>query len=182
MWPWKVSFPLAGLNEHNHWLKKIVENEVYQLNLSRGCGTLPSHLANIQWNYRAPNSKTEILIIKIHKTYKVLYIGLKINFLLIQPQCHISKRLYGESKPCVYLRTSPSRQFITNSNQPSRRVAQVRNRDQINHLPLMIFIWLHSQESHLHNKCWFCSIKSLFMSKLVKTCRRIHPNSTGKVR
>ena len=77
----------------------------------------------------------------------------------------ISKRLYGESIPCDYLRTAPSRQIITNSNQPSRRVTQVRNRDKMKHLPLMIFIWLHSEDINFLNKCLFCSIKSLFISK-----------------
>ena len=94
----------------------------------------------------------------------MLYIGLKINFLLIQPLCQISKRIYGKSITCDYLRTASSRQIITNSNQPSRGVTQVRNGDKINHLPL-IFIWLHSQYIHLLNKCLFCSIKSLFISE-----------------
>ena len=95
----------------------------------------------------------------------MLYMGLKMNFLLIQPRCQISKILYGESIPCNYLRTVPSRQIITNSYQPSRGVTQVRNSNKINHLPLMTFIWLHSQDSHLLNKCLFCSIKSLFIFK-----------------
>ena len=95
----------------------------------------------------------------------MLYIGLKINFLLIQPRSQISKMLYGESKLCDYLRTVPSRQIITTTNKPSRGVTHVRNSDKMNHLPLMIFIWLHSQDSMLHIKCLFCSIKSLFISK-----------------
>jgi hypothetical protein len=83
---------------------------------------------------------------------QVLYMGLKVNFLLIQPRCQVSKRLHGESIPWDYLRRAPSRQIITNSSQPSR-VTQVRNSDKMNHLPLMIFICLHSQDSHLLNKC-----------------------------
>ena len=55
-----------------------------------------------------------------------------------------------------------SRQVITNINQPFRGVTKVRNNDTIYHLPLMIFEWLHSQDSMLHNKCLFCSIKPLF--------------------
>ena len=82
--------------------------------------------------------------------------------LLIQPLCQISKRLYGESKPCDYLRTELSTQNIT--YQPSRLVTKVRNSNKMNHLPL-IFVWLHSQDSQLHNKCLFCSIKFLFISK-----------------
>jgi hypothetical protein len=114
----------------------------------------------------------------------VLYIVLKMNFSLIQPRCQISKRLYGESKPCDYLRTAPSRQIITNSYQPSGGVTALcyvmfctalycsvlycytsKKNAKINHLPLMIFIWLHSQDYHLLNKCLFHSIKSLFISK-----------------
>ena len=102
---------------------------------------------------------------KNSKNIQVLYIGLNINLLLIQPLCQISKRLYGESIPCDHLRTAPSTQNITNSYQPSRGVIKVRNSDKMNHLPLMIFIWLHSQDSQLPNKCSFCLIKSLFICK-----------------
>jgi hypothetical protein len=120
-------------------------------------GPHPVKLQSAKFKNRNTNYKNSEYI-------QVLYIGLKMNFLLIQPRCQISKRLYGESKPCDSLRTAPSRQTITNSNQPSRRVTQVRNRDKINHLPL-IFIWLHSEDINLLNKCLFCSIKSLFISK-----------------
>ena len=84
---------------------------------------------------------------------------------LIQPRCQISKMLYGKSIPYNYLRTKPSSQIITNSNQPSRRVTQVRNREQMNHLLLMIFIWLHSEYINLLNNCLFCSIVSLYIQK-----------------
>ena len=73
--------------------------------------------------------------------------------------------LYGENIPYNYLRTEPSRQIITNTNQPSRIVTQVRNRDKMNPLPLMIFIWLHSEDIKLLNKSSFCSIKSLYIQK-----------------
>ena len=122
--------------------------------------------------------------------------GLKINFLLIQPRCQISKILFRKSKPFDYLRTVPSIQIITNSYQPNRGVTQVRNREKMNHLPLMIFIWLHSQDSHLLNKCLFCSMKSLFISKnlvraffsVIHRLKRSHnrqtknPNRVHKVR
>ena len=67
--------------------------------------------------------------------------------------------------PCDYLRTAPRLQNHANIFQPRRGVTKVRNSDKINPLPLMIFIWLHSQASHLLNKCLYCSIKSLFISK-----------------
>ena len=89
----------------------------------------------------------------------MLYIDIKINFLLIQTLCQISKRLYGESIPCDYLRTAPRLQKHTNILQPSKGITKVSYSDIINHLPLKIFIWLQSQESQLHNKCLFCSIK-----------------------
>ena len=76
------------------------------------------------------------------------------------------KTLYGESIPYDYLRTfEKSWQMITNSNQPSRSVTKLRNRDKINPLHLMIFICLHSEDIHLLNKCSFCSIKSLYIQK-----------------
>ena len=43
------------------------------MNLSRVCGTLASLQANIQWGCRAPNSITEMLIIKIQKTKHILH-------------------------------------------------------------------------------------------------------------
>ena len=65
----------------------------------------------------------------------LLYIKIKLNFLLIQPPCQISKILYGKSIPCDYLRTALSTQNITNSNQPSKGVTKVRNGDfKMNHL------------------------------------------------
>ena len=65
----------------------------------------------------------------------MLYIGLKINFLLIQPLCQISKRLYGESILCDYLRTAPHLQKHTNILQPSKGITNVRNSDKMNHIP-----------------------------------------------
>ena len=93
------------------------------------------------------------------------------------------KNAYGKSIPYDYLRTAPSRQIITNSNQPSRRVTQVRNRDTIYHLPLMIFIWLHLEDINLFNKCSFCSIKSLFISQktfssVIPRLKRSHNRQT----
>ena len=46
---------------------------------------------------------------------QVQHIKIKLNLLLIQPLCQISKRLYGESKPCDYLRTAPSTQMHNKS-------------------------------------------------------------------
>ena len=46
---------------------------------------------------------------------QVQYIKIKLNLLLIQPPCQISKRIYGESKPCDYLRTAPSTQMHNKS-------------------------------------------------------------------
>ena len=91
----------------------------------------------------------------------MLYLGLKIN-VLIQLLCQISKRLYGESTPCDYVRTN-----LTDIFQPRRGVTKVRNSIKIKHLHLMIFIWWHSQDSMLHSKCLFCSIKLIFIHLFV---------------
>ena len=121
-------------------------------------GQHPVRLQRAKFKYRNTHYKYS-------ENIQLFCIGLKINFLWIQPRCQISKMLYGKSIPYNYLRTKPSSQIITNSNQPSRRVTQVRNRDKINHLPFMIFIWLPSEDIHLFNKCSFCSIKSLYIQK-----------------
>jgi hypothetical protein len=71
---------------------------------------------------------------------QVLYIGLKINFLLIQLLCQIPKSLYGESIQCDYLRTAPRLQKHTNILQPSKGITEVRNSYKINHLPFKTFI------------------------------------------
>ena len=104
---------------------------VNTINLSRVCASVPSgqHPVRLQsaiFNYRNAHYKNSE-----NKTY--FSIGLKINFLLNQPQCHIHKML--------------------------------RNRDKINPLPLMIFIWWQSEDIHLLNKCSFCSMKSLYIQK-----------------
>jgi hypothetical protein len=61
----------------------------------------------------------------------VQYSKIKLNFLLIQPPCHISKRLYGESKPCDYLYSAPSYKCMTNILQPGRCDMKVRNNNII---------------------------------------------------
>ena len=83
----------------------------------------------------------------------------------MQPLCQISKRLYGESTRHDYVRSAPSHKNHTAIFQPRKGVTKFRNSVKINHLTLMIFIWWHSQVSMLDNKCLFCSIMSLFMSK-----------------
>ena len=95
----------------------------------------------------------------------MLNIKIQINFsLLMQPLCQISKRLYSESTLCDYVRSAPSHRNPY-SHFPTSHVTKVRNSIKMNHLPLMIFIWWHSQVSMLVNKCLFCSIKLIFMSK-----------------
>ena len=90
----------------------------------------------------------------------MLNMGLKMNFLLIQPQCQISKRLYCESKPCCYLRT-PLNKHMTIIIQPVRHNTKVRNNDIIHALPLKIFFCWHSNMSIKHHKWSFCSINSV---------------------
>ena len=130
-------------------------------------GTPPVKLQSAKFKNRNTNYENS-------QNIQVLYIVLKINLFLIQPRCQISKRLYGKSIPYDNLRTVPSRQIITNSNQPSRRVTQVRNREKINPLPL-IFIWWHSEDIHLLNKCSFCFYKvSLYLKTSVLFSSVIH--------
>ena len=95
---------------------------------------------------------------------QVKYIKIKLNVLLIQPLCQISKRLYGESTPCDYLWTAPRKKSMKNIFQPGRCATKVRNSDKINALPLMIFFCWHSKRSQIHHKWSFCSIMSFFIS------------------
>ena len=106
----------------------------------------------------------------------------------MQPLCQISKILYGKSIIWVR-RTEP---------KPAKRnichVAQstlVRNSIINIHLPLMIFIRMHSQESQFHDKCLICSIMSIiyvqiasFVSafcKQIQTRVQVQPNGGWKV-
>ena len=76
----------------------------------------------------------------------------------MQSLSHISKKLYGKSKPCynlsTVLRDQTSQKYIRHIVQSTL----VRNSIVNINLPLMIFIRMHSQESQFHNKCLFCSI------------------------
>ena len=83
----------------------------------------------------------------------------------MQPLCQISKRLYGESTLCDYVRSAPIHWNPYIHFPAKESITKVRNSIKMNHLPLMIFIWWHSQVSMLDNTCLFCSIMSLFMTK-----------------
>ena len=58
---------------------------------------------------------------------------LKITFLLIQPQCLISKRLYSKRSTNDYVRSPPSHRKTQQFFQPKRGVTKSRNIDQMNH-------------------------------------------------
>ena len=73
----------------------------------------------------------------------------------------LKKQLSGKSTPCNNLSTALRDQT---SQKDFRHIVQsilVRNSIINIHLPLMIFLWMHSQESPFHNKCLFCSIMSI---------------------
>ena len=67
-----------------------------------------------------PHQITEILIINIDKDTSD--IRRKINIFLIQPLCQISKRLYGESTLCYYVRSMLSYR-ITYNHFPAKERA-----------------------------------------------------------
>ena len=88
----------------------------------------------------------------------------------MQPLCQISKKLYGKSTIFNNLRTA----FSHKSHTVTRQIVQstkVINSIINLHLPLLIFVGMHSQDSHFHKKCLFCSITSIFMSKYL--CSRV---------
>ena len=58
--------------------------------------------------------------------------------------------------------------------QRRRGVRKVRNSVININLPLMILIGMHSQVSQFHNKCLFCSIKSIYV-QLPAFCSRVQP-------
>ena len=45
--------------------------------------------------------------------------------------------------------------------------------NQMNRLPLMIFGCFHSQDSQLHNKCSFCSLKNIYIYKIPQFVWRV---------
>ena len=83
----------------------------------------------------------------------------------MQPLCQISKKLYGKSTPCNNLSTALRHKTCHTDIQHIVESTEVRNSISNIHLPLMIFIRMHSQESQFHNKCLFCSMKFIFISK-----------------
>jgi hypothetical protein len=89
---------------------------------------------------------------------------------LMQPLCQISKMLYSECTLCDYVRSAPSHKNPYSHFPNKESVTKVRNSIKINHLPSMIFIWWHSKVSMLDNKCLFCSIQLIFMSKYLLFC------------
>ena len=92
---------------------------------------------------------------------QLLDMEIQIHFSLMQLLC--SKKLYGKSKPCNNLSTAFRQQ---SSQKDIRHIGQstlVINSIINSHLPLMIFIRMHSQESQFHIKCLICSIMSIFV-------------------
>ena len=79
----------------------------------------------------------------------------------MQPLYHISKKLYGKSKPCNNLSTAHRDPTGQKDIRHIVQSTEVRNNIRNIHLPLMIFIRMHSQETHFHTKCLICSIKSI---------------------
>ena len=79
----------------------------------------------------------------------------------MQPLCQISKKLYGKSKPCNNLSTALRAQTSQKDIRHIVQSTEVRNNIINIHLPLMIFIRMHSQESQFHNKCLICSVMSI---------------------
>ena len=102
---------------------------------------------------------------------QVLCMELQIHFSLMQPLCQISKKLYGKSTPYYNLSTALRDQT---SQKHIRHIVQstlVRNSIINIHLPLMIFIRMHSQESQFHNKCLFFSIMSIIYVQIATFVR-----------
>ena len=81
--------------------------------------------------------------------------------------CKISKRLYGESTPCLIMfgQRQVREKYIF---QRRRGVTKVRNSIINIHLPLMMFIRMHSQESQFHHKCLIMSISYVQIFSYVK--------------
>ena len=115
------------------------------------------------------------LYIHFHKCFKLVpgYLQTSLTRLvgvLEQNNSHVREQFPSFTATALgRVPASPVCAGHTKIYQPSRGVTKVRNNDKINHLPLMIVIWLHSQDSHLHSKCLFCSITSLFMSQKLKS-------------
>ena len=98
----------------------------------------------------------------------MLFTELKIDFSLMQPLCQISKKLCWQS--IIWVRRSEPKPTKINI----RHVAQstlVKNSIINIHLPLMIFIRMHSQESQFHIKCLFCSIMSIIYVQIASFVR-----------
>ena len=96
---------------------------------------------------------------------------LQIYLSLMQPLCQISKKLYGKSIPCNNLSTALKAQTSQKDIRHIVQSTEVRNNIINIHLPLMIFIRMHSQESQFHNKCLICSIKLIIHDQIASFVR-----------
>jgi hypothetical protein len=109
-----------------------------------------------------PHQITEILIINFEERY-MFYIELKINLLLLQLLCQISKCFTAKAQYSIMLEQCSATKISHTVNRQVVESTKVINSIISLHLPLLIFIGMHSQDSH--KKCLFCSITSIFMSK-----------------
>ena len=106
-----------------------------------------------------PHKFTEILIRNVDENSSAIHGTL--DTLLLNATA-VSEKLYGKSKPCNNLRTALRKQIEISAKFESTLVIN----SIINiHLPLMIFIRMHSQESLFHIKCLICSIMSIFVRR-----------------
>ena len=96
---------------------------------------------------------------------QVHYSKSQFGLLLIHLACQMSKNLFRESIPSVYVRTSLSQQTKHYKQLAAKQIGHESQSNKMNRLPL-IFRCLHSQDSQLHNKCSFCSTKIIFISKI----------------
>ena len=137
---------------HNIWMFCSIKFIFISKNLSLHWHHVQKCLQNIWRNCWEPHQITEILIINFDERY-MFYIELKINLFLMQPLSPISKKLYGKSTIFNNLRTTFSHKCKPHSYPLSWSTKVIFGIINL-HLPLLIFVGMHSQNSH--NKCLFC--------------------------
>ena len=114
---------------------------------------------NIRGFCRDPHQFTEILIINVDENTSVMRGTLDKLLLNATAVSDIKKAL--PSTPCNNLSTALRDQTSRKDIRHIVESVKVRNSIINIHLPLMIFIRMHSQESQLYNKYLFCSRKSI---------------------
>ena len=104
---------------------------------------------------------------------KSQYSKTQLSFLLIRLLCQIFKLCFTAKAIPAFVSVYRSHDKTLSTLSIRKLGHENQKSNHINRLPSMIFRCFHSRDSQLHNKCYFCSIKIIFISKIPQFVWRI---------